>query len=173
MSNAPPRDMIALQQERLMYLYHATRCSNSDCCAHAPYCENIKKLLTHIAECSVGEECKTPHCVSSRYVLTHYQDCMDETCRLCASVRRDFATPVGGWQNDDQDRGDRLTLIRHIVNLLVKSNQNATPEQKMKVPGMAKKLEMELYKKALTREAYNDLSTLRERVQEIIKEVKK
>ena len=121
MSNAPPRDMIALQQERLMYLYHATRCSNSDFCAHAPYCKNIKKLLAHIAECNVGEECKTPHCVSSRYVLTHYEDCVDEICRLCASVRISLSVTTspppaagGEWQNDDHDRGDRLIVIRQM-----------------------------------------------------------
>ena len=43
-----------------------------------------------------------PHCVSSRYVLSHYYHCKDETCQICGPVRntvrstRASGMPVGG-----------------------------------------------------------------------------
>ena len=34
-----------------------------------------------------NHDCKTAHCVSSRYVLSHYSKCKDNNCPVCAPVR--------------------------------------------------------------------------------------
>ncbi|KAG5175261.1 histone acetylation protein-domain-containing protein [Tribonema minus] len=46
----------------------------------------MKKLLAHIADCKV-QSCLVPHCVSSRFVLSHYHRCKDVTCIVCKPVR--------------------------------------------------------------------------------------
>ena len=33
------------------------------------------------------QECKVLHCVSSRYVLSHYSKCKEPTCPVCGPVR--------------------------------------------------------------------------------------
>ena len=40
----------------------------------------------HIAECK-DQLCQVPHCVSSRYVLSHYHRCKDPRCAVCGPVR--------------------------------------------------------------------------------------
>ena len=34
-----------------------------------------------------NQDCKTPHCVSSRYVLSHYSKCKEFNCPVCGPVR--------------------------------------------------------------------------------------
>lgn len=46
----------------------------------------MKTLWKHIVSCK-DQECKTKHCVSSRYVLSHYSKCRDPQCPVCAPVR--------------------------------------------------------------------------------------
>jgi E1A/CREB-binding protein len=46
----------------------------------------MKRLWKHIAECK-DQKCLVPHCVSSRYVLSHYHRCKDVRCPVCGPVR--------------------------------------------------------------------------------------
>jgi E1A/CREB-binding protein len=46
----------------------------------------MKRLWKHIAECK-NQKCLVPHCVSSRYVLSHYHRCKDVRCPVCGPVR--------------------------------------------------------------------------------------
>jgi len=46
----------------------------------------MKRLWKHIAECK-NQKCMVPHCVSSRYVLSHYHRCKDVRCPVCGPVR--------------------------------------------------------------------------------------
>ena len=46
----------------------------------------MKDLWKHIAECK-NQECPIPHCVSSRYVLSHYHKCTEPSCDVCKPVR--------------------------------------------------------------------------------------
>ena len=46
----------------------------------------MKKLWKHIAECK-DQQCQVPHCVSSRYVLSHYHRCRERGCAVCQPVR--------------------------------------------------------------------------------------
>eukprot|EP00924_Labyrinthula_sp_SR-Ha-C_P003237 augustus_masked-scaffold_15-processed-gene-3.40-mRNA-1 protein AED:0.01 eAED:0.02 QI:0/-1/0/1/-1/1/1/0/1759 len=75
------------QQQRLLLLRHASRCPyNEGSCSATPYCAQYKKLWLHIASCR-DQQCDTPHCVSSRYVLSHYHRCQEKTCAVCGPVR--------------------------------------------------------------------------------------
>lgn len=46
----------------------------------------MKRLWKHIAECK-DQQCQMAHCVSSRYVLSHYHRCKDPRCAVCGPVR--------------------------------------------------------------------------------------
>ena len=38
--------------------------------------------------------CKVPHCVSSRYVLSHYHRCTNTTCEICIPVKEAIARSI-------------------------------------------------------------------------------
>merc|ERR1711871_1526383 len=43
-------------------------------------------LWEHIMNCK-DQQCRKPHCVSSRYVLSHYSKCKETKCPVCGPVR--------------------------------------------------------------------------------------
>lgn len=53
-----------------------------------------------------------PHCVSSRFVLSHYHQCRDTKCQLCGPVRVIIARELdekrlqGPQSSDDDDDDD-------------------------------------------------------------------
>ena len=72
--------------DNLLLLRHASKCKNEDGkCTITPYCGEMKKLWKHIANCK-DSNCKVEHCMSSRYVLSHYRRCKDP-CSICGHVR--------------------------------------------------------------------------------------
>eukprot|EP00565_Helicotheca_tamesis_P000771 CAMPEP_0185734664 /NCGR_PEP_ID=MMETSP1171-20130828/23163_1 /TAXON_ID=374046 /ORGANISM="Helicotheca tamensis, Strain CCMP826" /LENGTH=694 /DNA_ID=CAMNT_0028404725 /DNA_START=311 /DNA_END=2395 /DNA_ORIENTATION=+ len=75
------------QQQRLLLLRHASTCPFGDGrCPKTKHCGAMKRLWKHIVDCKNGE-CLVPHCVSSRYVLSHYYKCRDMGCNVCVPVR--------------------------------------------------------------------------------------
>lgn len=166
---------IQVQQERLKFLRHAARCTYPEACPHAPFCNNMKKLWAHITVCQ-DNACARPHCFSSRNILTHYNECDNDSCRICVPVKiyikkleeEELAT----WQKDSEDTEDRLRIIRHIVILLRRMKKNPTQDWLDKLPKTAKAFEVRLYRSAATKELYNDLSTLKERMQKVYADIK-
>jgi len=75
------------QQQRLLLLRHASRClAKPGACPATAHCGQMKDLWKHIAKCK-ATDCQTPHCVSSRYVLSHYHKCHEPMCDVCKPVR--------------------------------------------------------------------------------------
>lgn len=75
------------QQERLLLLRHASKCTApNDRCTATPLCAKMKILWNHISVCTAASECKTKYCISSRYVLSHWHHCQDSKCDVCAPV---------------------------------------------------------------------------------------
>eukprot|EP00571_Detonula_confervacea_P015865 CAMPEP_0172301040 /NCGR_PEP_ID=MMETSP1058-20130122/3011_1 /TAXON_ID=83371 /ORGANISM="Detonula confervacea, Strain CCMP 353" /LENGTH=1734 /DNA_ID=CAMNT_0013011029 /DNA_START=299 /DNA_END=5503 /DNA_ORIENTATION=+ len=72
----------------------------------------------------------------------------------------------GGWQSD-KDVEDRRKMIAKIVQLLRQRKPNAPQEWLNKLPQMAKRLEESLYRSAPSFDAYNDISTLKQRLQQL------
>lgn len=52
---------------------------------HTPS-DEMKLLLRHIKGCK-HSKCTTRHCVSTKFVLSHHVQCVDETCTICGPVR--------------------------------------------------------------------------------------
>jgi len=82
------REIILKQrQQRLLLLRHASRCNAPEGkCEKTDLCAPMKQLWKHIAGCKEAR-CSVPHCVSSRYVLSHYHRCKKEDCPVCKPVR--------------------------------------------------------------------------------------
>ncbi|KAJ1384084.1 TAZ zinc finger-domain-containing protein, partial [Ochromonadaceae sp. CCMP2298] len=72
-------------QQRLLLLNHASQCTEK-WCRVSPHCPYMKKLWTHMLQCK-DRQCKISHCISSRYVLSHYGRCVNSGCSICPSVR--------------------------------------------------------------------------------------
>mmetsp|Transcript_5082 Transcript_5082/g.7015 ORF Transcript_5082/g.7015 Transcript_5082/m.7015 type:complete len:85 (+) Transcript_5082:1587-1841(+) len=51
----------------------------------------MKKLRVHTMFCS-KQDCTTAHCVSSRYILSHYSKCKEHNCPVCVPVRETIKT---------------------------------------------------------------------------------
>ncbi len=86
------RTILIQQQQRLLHLRHAFKCTHPPgapgCCPEGyAACGPMKALWSHIAGCR-DQRCPYAHCVSSRYVLSHYHRCKDEACPVCAPVRQ-------------------------------------------------------------------------------------
>ena len=75
------------KQQRLLLLHHSSKCKADDNkCKVTPYCGEMKKLWKHMARCT-DNECRIPHCFSSRSILSHYRKCKDPRCPACSPVR--------------------------------------------------------------------------------------
>ena len=111
--NADRQQVLRHQQQRLLLLRHAAKCPHENGkCPVTPHCAGMKRLWKHIADCKDqkvksllhrtliptleffsnvnslrSSQCLVPHCVSSRYVLSHYHRCKDSRCPVCMPVR--------------------------------------------------------------------------------------
>merc|ERR1711871_656162 len=84
-SDAHRSQVLKQQQQRLLLLRHASKCSKTDC-EVTQHCASMKELWEHIMNCK-DQQCRKPHCVSSRYVLSHYSKCKETKCPVCGPVR--------------------------------------------------------------------------------------
>lgn len=79
-------------KERLILLHHARKCPHKENeaspCPVNPQCAEAKRIWRHIAQGCKDNHCS--YCYSSRYVLTHYRECKDEMCQVCAPVREEI-----------------------------------------------------------------------------------
>jgi E1A/CREB-binding protein len=97
------------KQQRLLLLHHSSKCHfNGGTCHVTPYCGEMKQLWKHMAMCT-DNECRVPHCFSSRSILSHYRKCKDPGCPACGPVRETVRkaqkgkggnAPIDGYRND-------------------------------------------------------------------------
>ena len=90
---AQTNEVLRRQQERLCLLRHASIChdnteetTSSVVKCELPYCPEMKVLWKHICDCD-NRVCEFNHCISSRYVLSHYKECKEASCEVCLPVR--------------------------------------------------------------------------------------
>ncbi|RYG96998.1 hypothetical protein EON65_53525, partial [archaeon] len=76
-------------QQRLVLLHHASRCDQEDRgrCRITPYCAEMKALYQHVNACNV-QQCTYTHCVSTRFLLSHYYKCSENPdCQICKPLK--------------------------------------------------------------------------------------
>ena len=78
---------IRQKQLRLSLLYHSAKCPHENRrCPVTWHCAEFKRLWRHLEGCA-DNQCRVPHCFSSRVVLCHYRKCKDTACLTCGPVR--------------------------------------------------------------------------------------
>ncbi len=106
------------KQQRLLLLHHSSKCPYDDGqCKVTPYCGEMKKLWKHMARCT-DNECRIPHCFSSRSILSHYRKCKDPRCPACGPVRetvrktqkKNSNSPSDGHRSQPSDGGQWPTM---------------------------------------------------------------
>jgi hypothetical protein len=76
------------KQQRLLLLRHGVKCHHEDGrCPVTRHCAGMKRLWKHMVDCK-KQECRVAHCLSSRYILSHYHRCKDVRCPICGPVRK-------------------------------------------------------------------------------------
>ena len=82
--------------DHLLLLCHSSKCEEEDGkCTVTSYCGEMKKLWKHMAQCKEYNECQVPHCLSSKYVLSHYRRCKGP-CSKCDPVKEAIRQENGG-----------------------------------------------------------------------------
>jgi len=93
------------KQQRLLLLHHSSKCPfDGDECKVTPYCGEMKKLWKHMARCT-DNDCRVPHCFSSRSILSHYRKCKDPRCPACGPVRETVRKTQKGKSSSNSPRG--------------------------------------------------------------------
>ena len=96
----------------------------------------MKRLWRHIADCK-DPQCQVAHCVSSRYVLSHYHNCKDPRRKICGPVRGEekdtppapapepapapapeqLADPAPPMEDPDQEAGAKRNGRKHASTI--------------------------------------------------------
>lgn len=85
---ANSKEVLQRQQQRLLLLRHAMWCKASEgACTATPSCGEMKRLWQHMGACQHTNSCSYSHCISSKYVLSHFQQCTNPMCLVCQVVR--------------------------------------------------------------------------------------
>jgi len=107
-SNSQHRQVLLQQQQRLLILRHASKCpvNPPHVCQSTPHCKQMKELWHHIAKCK-DQHCQYAHCVSSRYVLSHYHRCNNPECEVCKPVKDAIQKQSNNEMNGNNRGGGR------------------------------------------------------------------
>ncbi|CAI5745724.1 unnamed protein product [Peronospora destructor] len=85
---AGSKEVLQRQQQRLLLLRHAMWCKSPEgMCTTTPSCGEMKRLWAHMGKCQQTNACSYSHCISSKYVLSHFQQCANAKCLVCQVVR--------------------------------------------------------------------------------------
>jgi len=136
---AKRQKVVKQQQQRLLLLRHASKCTAGSSCK-TQFCGQMVKLWKHLKKCR-DKNCQTAHCLSSRCVLNHYRICKGENrssqCEVCAPVIQQIRWQTKGEPQIDfmeqlakeqaaQDSGD--PSLEDEKNLAVKGAGNIKKE---------------------------------------------
>jgi E1A/CREB-binding protein len=95
------KQILQQKQQRLLLLRHSYYCRHNNnnyyhknhdnddddnICPVTPHCKTMKLVWYHMSHC-VDHQCKIPHCLSSRKILSHYKSCKHISCAICRPVR--------------------------------------------------------------------------------------
>jgi hypothetical protein len=136
----------AILQQRLLLLNHAINCAviGSQTCPVSRHCGYMRKLWPHLLQCT-NQLCAVAHCLSSRYVLTHYGNCSDPFCVVCPRVRESakreactdcpLESPSGSkkqrtsfwWSSDCLSPANKVVISLGRPPLSNPSNKSRTP----------------------------------------------
>ena len=106
--------VIIQQQQRLLLLRHASKCTAGAHCT-TKFCEQMVTLWKHMKTCR-DKNCKTSHCLSSRCVLNHYRVCKANGRTLMCEVCGPVMIKIKQQERDDGTNDDPLTRDQEMVS---------------------------------------------------------
>lgn len=115
-ARAQREKVVRQQQQRLLLLRHASKCTAGTSCK-TKFCGKMVELWRHMKQCR-DKNCQTAHCLSSRCVLHHYRICKAEnrtaTCEVCSTVLNNGKSFVSGKGSLD-DQGRNIDLMEQLA----------------------------------------------------------
>lgn len=79
-------------RQQLLLLIHARVCRDDLCPVHP--CKDIKRILSHITQCTLGKACKEVHCLPCKQLLFHWKNCSNKECLICPPIRKASAETI-------------------------------------------------------------------------------
>jgi hypothetical protein len=79
-------------RQQLLLLIHARVCKDELCPVHP--CKDIKRILSHITQCTLGKTCKEVHCLPCKQLLFHWKNCSNKECLICPPIRKASAETI-------------------------------------------------------------------------------
>jgi Bromodomain/TAZ zinc finger len=112
-TDAQKMRVILQQQQRLLLLRHASKCTAGSLCT-TKFCEQMVTLWKHMKTCR-NKNCKTSHCLSSRCVLNHYRVCKSNGRTLMCEVCGPVMLKIKQQERDDGTTDDPLTRDQEML----------------------------------------------------------
>ena len=112
-TDAQKMRVILQQQQRLLLLRHASKCTAGSQCT-TKFCEQMVTLWKHMKTCR-NKNCKTSHCLSSRCVLNHYRVCKSNGRTLMCEVCGPVMVKIKQQERDDGTNDDPLTRDQEMM----------------------------------------------------------
>ncbi|RHY33171.1 hypothetical protein DYB32_001798 [Aphanomyces invadans] len=163
------------QQQRLLLLRHASWCQEQTGCKATPHCADMKALWSHIGGCTNTTSCQFENCTSSKFVLSHFQQCTNSQCIVCSVVRQPVeAKDVnGGLIMDPQLALQKLnSLKRSASEVSVPAQTPVQLKNQIQMITAECTKQVELFRMALDPAAKVQYHTQAEELQKQLKELK-
>uniref|UniRef100_A0A183C6Z0 Homeobox domain-containing protein n=1 Tax=Globodera pallida TaxID=36090 RepID=A0A183C6Z0_GLOPA len=96
-SGLPQYEKRKLLQQQLLLLLHAHKCQQRErfelpqhrVTCTLPYCMVMQRVLEHIVGCTAGRLCQYEHCVYSRQIIAHWNNCPNDECPVCKPIKKE------------------------------------------------------------------------------------
>jgi len=130
------------KRHRLLLLRHASKCTaENGTCTITPRCAEMKVLWKHIAKCK-DNYCKVRHCLSSRYIISHWRRCRSP-CNICVPVRELIknGVPVYSSESELEARALSKLMMKHeLISFLYNPEENITRVERENICSVLKRI---------------------------------
>jgi len=128
------------KRHRLLLLRHASKCTaeNGTC---NPKCAEMKVSWKHLANCK-DSYCKVPHCLSSRYIISHYRRCRSP-CNICGPVKEIIQNGVPVYSSETELEARTLSelMMKHeLISFLSSPETNIARIERENICSVLKRI---------------------------------
>jgi len=131
------------KRHRLLLLRHASKCTaENGTCTVTRQCAEMKVLWKHIANCK-DSYCKIRHCLSSRYILSHWRRCRSP-CNICGPVKELIknGVPVYSLESElDACALSKLMMKHELISFLSSPDENIARVERENICSVLKSIQ--------------------------------
>lgn len=130
--NTHPIGLVDFEEMHVLSLHHVLTYHNVEedallPCSY-PHCNTLCSLLEHMRTCveANGETCNYPLCASSRWIISHWDECASALCPLCTPLQQEEQTPPNlDLSASTYATSSTLGLRMHTTPVQCSSNSSA------------------------------------------------